>query len=43
MKAKQLNDWLQVTASIGVVVELMFVALEFRENSRVATEQRQTL
>jgi len=39
MKAKQLNDWLQVTASIGVVVGLMFVALELRENSRVATEQ----
>jgi len=39
MKAKQLNDWLQVTASVGVVVGLMFVALELRENSRVATEQ----
>ena len=39
MKAKQLNDWLQVMASVGVVVGLMFVALELRENSRVATEQ----
>jgi len=39
MKSKQLNDWLQVMASIGVVIGLMFVALELRENSRVATEQ----
>ena len=39
MKSKQFNDWLQVTASIDVVVGLMFVALELRENSRVATEQ----
>ena len=39
MKSKQLNDWLQVMASIGVVIGLMFVALEIRENSRVATEQ----
>ena len=39
MKSKQLNDWLQVMASIGVVIGLTFVALELRENSRVATEQ----
>ena len=39
MKSKQLNDWLQVMASIGVVIGLMFVALELRENSRVAKEQ----
>jgi hypothetical protein len=39
MKSKQLNDWLQVMASIGVVLGLMFVALELRENSKVATEQ----
>jgi len=39
MKAKQLNDWLQVMAYVGVVVGLMFVVLELRENSRVATEQ----
>ena len=39
MKTKQLNDWLQVMASIGVVIGLMFVALELRENSRIATEQ----
>jgi len=39
MKSKQFNDWLQVMASIGVVVGLMFVALELRENSRVAMEQ----
>jgi len=39
MKAKQLNDWLQVMASVGVVVGLMFVALELRENSKVAMEQ----
>jgi len=39
MKTKQLNDWLQVMASVGVVVGLMFVALELRENSMVAKEQ----
>lgn len=39
MKSKQVNDWLQVTASIGVVIGLMFVALELRENSKIATEQ----
>lgn len=39
MKTKQLNDWLQVMASIGVVIGLMFVALELRENSKVAREQ----
>ena len=39
MKFKQLNDWLQVMATIGVVAGLAFVALELRENSRVATEQ----
>jgi hypothetical protein len=39
MKSKQLNDWLQVMASIGVVIGLTFVALELRENSRIATEQ----
>ena len=39
MKAKQLNDWLQVMASVGVVIGLMFVALELRENSKVAREQ----
>ena len=39
MKSKQLNDWLQFMASVGVVVGLMFVALELRENSKVATEQ----
>ena len=39
MKSKQFNDWLQVMASIGVVVGLMFVALELRENSKVALEQ----
>ena len=39
MKSKQLNDWLQVGASIGVVVGLMLVALELRENSKVAREQ----
>ena len=39
MKSKQLNDWLQVLATIGVVAGLAFVALELRENSKVATEQ----
>lgn len=39
MKAQQLNDWLQVIATIGVVVGLMFVAMELRESSRMATEQ----
>jgi hypothetical protein len=39
MKSKQFSDWLQVMASIGVVVGLMFVALELRENSKVAKEQ----
>ena len=39
MKAKQINDWLQFAASIGVVVGLVFVALEVRESGRAATEQ----
>lgn len=39
MKAKQVNDWLQVMASVGVVIGLMFVALELRENSKLAREQ----
>lgn len=39
MKANEINDWLQVAASVGVVIGLVLVALEVRENSRVATEQ----
>jgi len=39
MKAKEINDWLQVAASVGVVIGLILVALEVRESSRVATEQ----
>lgn len=39
VKTKQINDWLQVVASVGVVVGLLLVALELRENSRVASEQ----
>jgi hypothetical protein len=39
MKQEQLNDWLQLLASVGVVIGLIFVALELRENSRIATEQ----
>lgn len=39
MQSKQLNDWLQVLASTGVVIGLISVALELRENSRVAKEQ----
>ena len=39
MKSEQLNDWLQVMATIGVVLGLMFVALELCENSKVAKEQ----
>jgi hypothetical protein len=39
MKSNQVNEWLQVMASLGVVLGLMFVALELRENSKVATEQ----
>jgi hypothetical protein len=39
MKAKEINDWLQVTASVGVVMGLILVALEIRESSRLATEQ----
>ena len=39
MKARDINDWLQIAASIGVVVGLILVALEIRESSRVATDQ----
>ena len=39
MKMQQLNDWLQVVATIGVVIGLLFVAMELRESSKAATEQ----
>lgn len=39
MKANEINDWLQVAASIGVVLGLILVAMEIRESSRSATEQ----
>jgi len=39
MKMKEMNDWLQVAASVGVVIGLIFVALEIRETSKVAREQ----
>ena len=39
MKANEINDWLQVAASVGVVIGLVLVALEIRESSKVATEQ----
>jgi hypothetical protein len=39
MKANEINDWLQVAASVGVVIGLVLVALEIRKSSKVATEQ----
>jgi len=39
MKANELSDWLQVMASVGVIVGLILVVLEVRESGRVATEQ----
>jgi hypothetical protein len=38
MKAKQLNDWLQVMASVGVVIGLMFVALDFLKSTGGKTD-----
>lgn len=39
MKTSEINDWLQIAASVGVVVGLILVALEIRESSKVATDQ----
>lgn len=39
MKMQQVNDWLQVIATIGVVVGLLLVVMELRESSKAAREQ----
>ena len=36
MDSSKLNDWLQVAASIGVVLSLIFVGLEIQQSRRIA-------
>ena len=37
MNTAKLNDWLQLAASIGVVVSLIFVGLEIQQARKIAT------
>lgn len=36
MNSSKLNDWLQVAASIGVVLSLIFVGLEIQQSRKIA-------
>ena len=36
MKKEEVNDWLQLGASIGVIVSLIFVGLEIRQSHQIA-------
>ena len=39
MRGTRINEWLQVLASVGVLVGLLLVAYEIRESNRVATSE----
>ena len=39
MDSSKLNDWLQITAAVGVIIGLVLVAYELRQSNRIAWEQ----
>ena len=39
MNASKLNDWLQVTAAVGVIAGLVLVAYEIRVSNRIGLDQ----
>ena len=39
MNTSKLSEWLQILASIGVIIGLLLVAFEIRESNRVATSE----
>jgi hypothetical protein len=39
MNASKLNDWLQITAAVGVVAGLILVAYEIRVSNRIGLDQ----
>lgn len=39
MQISRLNDWLQILASLGVILGLLLVAYELRESNRFATSE----
>ncbi len=38
-RESQISDWIQIVASLGVLVGLLLVVVEIRESSRVATSE----
>ena len=39
MKETKLNDWIQIAASLGVIVGLILVAYEIRTSNRLGIDQ----
>ena len=39
MRESKINTWLQILASLGVLIGLLLVAYEIRESNRVATSE----
>jgi len=39
MQNSKVNEWLQIIASLGVILSLLIVAYEIRESNRIATAE----